>query len=269
MIMIKKKSLLLLACSATAGLSRFFSQSASASSVIAYDNPAITIPSQSFPYLQDYTGALALNFTVETGKTIWVTYLGVFDNGIQSNLIGTETPASGVQVGIFSDTGSYTTDGKLHSASPVTGSLEGTSVTFNTSGSYQTIGGDVFKSIPAIQLSAGSYSVVSLGAKNYNTYGQPSGSIENSGGAISFTSATSGSNQTFDVPNGAYIDELPTNRYYAGTFGFSTTNPALVVGSSVLAVPLPKAASIGFWMLGGFGALAAIRKRLGRSPRIA
>jgi hypothetical protein len=35
------------------------------------------------------------------------------------------------------------------------------------------------------------------------------------------------------------------------------------------AVPLPKAADVGFWMLGGFGALAAIRKRLGRSPRIA
>ena len=46
-------------------------------------------------------------------------------------------------------------------------------------------------------------------------------------------------------------------------------NTSFIADVSATAVPLPKAAGVGFCTLGVFGALAVLRKRLGRAPRIA
>ncbi len=74
---------------------------------------------------------------------------------------------------------------------------------------------------------------------------------------------------------GEYVLNVPANSgkvtfdYLATKNGASSVSNVSIFAASAGAVPLPKAASVGFWMLGGFGVVAAIRRRLRHAPRIA
>jgi len=222
--------------------------SAAVADTIAYDNSYPVSETDPTPPggFQRWKGNLGLDFVVDTPIT--VTYLGAFDNHKLANLDG--SLGNGVDVAIFNSAGAQI----------------GPSVQFNSSNTGTQVNGDAFLPV-SISLGVGDYSIVALNDLNYNT-GYNSNAVnpystENSGGAISFVGSGRYdiNSSSLDLPGNT--DGGPTNRYDAGTFAFTTG-----IVSSGLPVPLPASAGIGFSMLAGFGALAALRKRMKRRAAI-
>jgi hypothetical protein len=150
--------------------------------------------------LQNYLGRLGMDFQVNS--PIFVTALGAFDNGVQSNLNGVS--GNGVTVALFNVT---------------TSTQIGPSAFFNSAGSYAQIGGDAFQMVNGFILGPGEYSIVSVNDQNSNAYGNPNGfqTLDNLGGAITFNGPSRyDSSTTLGLPTTA--DGAPVDRYDAGTF---------------------------------------------------
>ncbi len=177
--------------------------------VIAYDIPTVRTGNNVYP------GSIGMDFNVIS--TISVTELGVFDSG-GDGIHGT------LSVTIFDRSG-------LHPR--VTPTL-----TFTSSAGGTLVHGSRFKALTSpLSLSPGQYSIVAWGYNTLEKDGNWSAnhsmplSIENSGGgAISFVGTSRyGNAAQYPIFTSS---TLPTNCFYAGTFGFSpVANP---VPSSVL-----------------------------------
>lgn len=160
--------------------------------------------------LQNYGCALGMDFNVN--RSITITSLGAFDNGLLGNLDGRDE-SSGVSVQIYNvDTGL-----------PV-----GPSILLTSSDPGTQIGGDAFKSVNPFVLPSGFHgSIVAFNDLNYNTGGSANSTqtLNDNQGAISFVGGGrfdgSGS---FNIFPGT-VDGGPANRYDAGTFIMSSSVP--------------------------------------------
>ena len=199
---------------------------------IAYDNAA------NVGGLQNFGGVLGLDFTVNT--PISVTALGVFDNGLNANLGGSDG-TSGVTVGFY-DVGSQTLIGPSVHFAPADGGIT-------------QVRGDAFKNIVPLTLLPGTtYSIVTFNDTNYNTGGGINGTVALDGsGAINFVGngRYGSSTGSFMFPN--IVDGGPQARYDAGTFQFTVAFPAAQAD-------VPEPASITL-MFGALGALGFARRR--------
>jgi hypothetical protein len=215
-------------------------------SQIAYDNNA-SVPGAG---IQDWRGNLGLDFTVN--QAITVVALGVFDNGIPANLLGSDQTIGGVTVGIFN----------LNTSTLVAPSAVITPATFGSQ-----INGDAFVAVAPFSLGPGNYSVVSFNDPNYNSgfTGVTAATLNNGGGSINFNVATAlsryDSGGTFDLPpagggNSGVGNFMPVPRFDAGTFAF---NPE---------VATPEPASIALLVSGFFaiGAFQFVRCRCAGRP---
>jgi hypothetical protein len=185
-----------------------FGGSAAKADVIAYDNAAV-------PSTQNYTGSLGLDFNVNAPITI--TQLGVFDSGSTANLVGSNG-SSGVYVAIYNR---------------ATGKAVSAGYTLTPSSAVTQVNGDAFIHISPVALPAGFQgSVVTINAKNTNTFGSPNtaSTLNDGGGLISFV----GSGRYGGNGYPTNLDSGPANRYSAGTFEFvsSALPPTLTTFSS-------------------------------------
>jgi len=163
---------------------------------IAYNNDVTNLS------LQNWGRSLGMDFQVNTPITI--TALGAFDNGVLTNLNGSDG-TSGVTVLIYD----------LSNQQQV-----GSSVTFSAANSGTQIGGDAFLPVNFV-LAPGSYSVVAWNDINYNSFGTPNTTshLNMGGGDITFIG-----DSRYDFSAGIFPQQLdggPVNRYDAGTFEFS------------------------------------------------
>ena len=191
--------------------------------VTAFDNQA------NVSGLQDYGGALGLDFQVSATTT--VSALGVYDDGIAADLNG-QDGVSGVTVGIFNVN---------------TGMLVGSTVTFTAGGigSYTVLNGDAFQTLAtAITLAPGTYSIVAFNDDNYNSQGGTNTTTTaNSEGPVTITGGWRYDSSTaLALPGGTGSNTTP--RFDAGTFQYEVPEPASLA-----------------MLAGALGALATMRRR--------
>jgi len=164
-----------------------------------------------------FPGNLAYNFDVNTSIT--VTALGVF------NADGTGTITGPIKVAIFNDT----TDTEVTPE-----------VTF--SGTYTPAGEgyDVFQSIAPVILAPGHYQVVAVGFgvdPNGNLTFPNAGprvTLNDAGGAITFTGSAFDFNATLDSPDTCDACVDATHQWNAGTFQIADNSAAPEPGSMAL-----------------------------------
>ena len=169
-------------------------------STIAYNNDVTNL------FLQNWGRSLGMDFQVNT--PIAITALGAFDNGVLTNLNGSDG-TSGVTVLIYD----------LSNQQQV-----GSSVTFSAANPGTQINGDAFLPVNFV-LAPGSYSVVAWNDINYNSSGAPNTTshLNTGGGDITFIDGSRYALTAGVFPN--IVDGGPVNRYDAGTFAF-TPEPA-------------------------------------------
>lgn len=194
--------------------------------IIAYDNASVT-PNQLFG------NTLGMDFDVS--QTITVTSLGAFF-GDNINNLTFQNPA-GVTVGIFDSTSQ---------------TLVGSSVTISPSNFNTLVNGDAFINIGTpIVLAAGFQgTIVALNDPNYNSNGgaNPTSTLSDGGGAISFVGGGSYSFNNASLAYPTTPDAGPANRYDAGTFTF------------IVGVPEPSSFLL-FGLAGVFGCGCYFRQR--------
>lgn len=206
---------------------------------------------------QNWTGNLALTFTVNPGSSVIVGELGVFNASGSGSLSAYNGSATNITVGIYDATGTL---------------VPGTQYTFSSSGSYTLVGYDLFQAITPVTLTAGSYAIDAIGFNGPNANGNISmltyssttqsdsgppetgSSLDTDNGAITPIGAAWDTNTTPDDPtptvdnptgcghcgsyvNGVYEDSAGPNpnEFAAGTFEI-TPEPGslLLLGTGLL-----------------------------------
>ncbi|WP_420863730.1 VPLPA-CTERM sorting domain-containing protein [Algirhabdus cladophorae] len=197
-----------------------------AAATVAYQVDANTTGNQS------YTGVLGMDFVVN--QSIDVLSLGAFDadgDGLnRSTTLVTE---------LWSRDGNQS--GQILASTSFTSADAGT-----------LVGGSLFKTIAALTLGAGQYSIVSYGYNSVDQNGNKGVSAgtwttNDAGGALSFVGG-SRFGGTLGGTIGDTLDSGPDDRYAAGTFSYE-----------ISAVPVPAALPLMLIGLGAFG-LAKRRK---------
>jgi hypothetical protein len=189
--------------------------------IIAYDVPAGTIGNQ------NWTGSLGMDFDVNT--PIAVTAMGVYESG------GSIINGGTLDVEIFNATTQL----------PVTSTL-----TSFTSTQGTLIGGSRFLNLPtAVTLPVGDYSIVAFGYNGSNPNGNlgmtgnvlVGSTLNDGGGAISFVGSSLYSAQGTGGIYPNIPDTGPDNRYYAGTFEYTSVPlppTLLLLGSGLMGLGL-------------------------------
>jgi len=201
---------------------------------------------------QAWPGNLGLDFNV--GFPIAINALGAYDSG--GNSIDSTNP---ITVGIFERPNSdpnFVGPGTLIVSETITGG--------------SLVDGFRFQDLAnSVILNAGYYSVVAVGfgSSNLNLNGNETLPPQNADGVTpnpvpGVTYVGTGrfdSSSSLDYPTQSDQDQ-----------GFDNSNHVFAAGDfSVVPVPLPATAGVGFSMLTGFGVLAAFRRRLSQKRRVA
>jgi hypothetical protein len=170
---------------------------------------------------QDFNGTLGIEFTVNAGYTIEVTGLGVYDAG------GDGFGGNSFYVAIFT------------AAQNLMIQVFGSPDTWTPTAGYNIF--DFTSLVGPFSLSAGDYVLAAQGFDSTNNlwnagFGGSAPSINDGGGAISFTGSTyNATTGSFLFPN--VVDGIPTPRYHSATFEYDVVSaPAPVPAPATLAL---------------------------------